>query len=350
MKRVRIADVAAKAGVSNTTVSLVLSNKAAQYRISEALAERVRLVAAELDYTPNMVARGLRAQSTNTVGIVALGKQDPYAYMFIEAIEEEAQRQGLSTFIGYSGREPELLGRRIGQLLDWRVSGIIFEWVPGFEATAAFRQFTASGSWAAVAIRGHVPETAPLVNVGFDHIEILNQTLDRALVIGHRRFLLVDTAFDNEDRQERHEYLFARLRDDAATSVATLSVEQEEEAACAAVLPALRQPADRRPTFLIAQSQSRADGCLLAAAQCSLAVPDELSIVCVTGYQQKKSQRVIFDQFRYDHHALGARAFRTLEELRRGTYTGPRRSFEATGAWQPGATVGPVPVYSGASS
>ena len=47
-KRVTLAAVAAAAGVSRTTASLVLSDRGDELRISEAAQQRVRRVAAEL--------------------------------------------------------------------------------------------------------------------------------------------------------------------------------------------------------------------------------------------------------------------------------------------------------------
>ena len=57
--RVTSRDVAERAGVAQSTVSLVLSGKAAG-RVSPALQDRVRAAAAELDYQPSRTARALR--------------------------------------------------------------------------------------------------------------------------------------------------------------------------------------------------------------------------------------------------------------------------------------------------
>ena len=62
-----IKDVAREAGVSVATVSRVFSGAAP---VSEATAERVRAVAARLDYVPDAAARSLITGRTHALGVV----------------------------------------------------------------------------------------------------------------------------------------------------------------------------------------------------------------------------------------------------------------------------------------
>ena len=59
-------EVAAAAGVSQSAVSLVFSGKW-RGRVSTDTAERIRACARQLQYRPNLVARGLRMEQTGTV-------------------------------------------------------------------------------------------------------------------------------------------------------------------------------------------------------------------------------------------------------------------------------------------
>ena len=67
-RRVRLRDVADKAGVSSTTASFVLGGR--DMRISEPTRRRVLRAARELDYRPNLTARSLRTQVSGTIGLV----------------------------------------------------------------------------------------------------------------------------------------------------------------------------------------------------------------------------------------------------------------------------------------
>ncbi len=75
-KRVTIASVAARAGVSNSAVSKVLlGGGGATTKVSSMTAERIRQAAAELDYHPNLLARQLVAPRNNLVGVICDSSQ-----------------------------------------------------------------------------------------------------------------------------------------------------------------------------------------------------------------------------------------------------------------------------------
>lgn len=65
--RATLIDVARLAGVSATTVSLVLAGKADKRRISEETDVRVRSAAATLGYTPNLLHRSMRRGKTGVI-------------------------------------------------------------------------------------------------------------------------------------------------------------------------------------------------------------------------------------------------------------------------------------------
>lgn len=67
--RVTMADVARVAGVSKTTVSLVLNN--ADTRLAEDTKRRVRSVAKQLGYRRDLVATSMRTATTRTIGMLS---------------------------------------------------------------------------------------------------------------------------------------------------------------------------------------------------------------------------------------------------------------------------------------
>ncbi len=124
--RVTLADVARAAGVSRTTASLVLSGRGDEMRIAEASQERVRLVAAELGYRPNMISAGLRSGTSRTLGFISDSvATSQLAGDMIKGALEGARRHGHMLFIGeYEGDDTER-ERLIDAMLDRQVDGVI---------------------------------------------------------------------------------------------------------------------------------------------------------------------------------------------------------------------------------
>ncbi len=69
-RRVTLADVARRAGVSKVTVSNILNNRPTAVPISEATRQRVLAAVQELGYYPNAVARALVRKRTDTIAVV----------------------------------------------------------------------------------------------------------------------------------------------------------------------------------------------------------------------------------------------------------------------------------------
>ena len=94
--RTTITDVAAEAGVSISTVSLVMNGKGA---VADATRSRVRTAATRLGYTPSRTARGLAAGRTGNVGFVLredhFRRSEPFYTRVFLGAEFEARRRGV---------------------------------------------------------------------------------------------------------------------------------------------------------------------------------------------------------------------------------------------------------------
>ena len=126
MKRVGIKDVAREAGVSTSTVSLVLSGKT-EARIPAGTRERVHRVAAEIGYAPNSIARGLRTRRTHTIGLVSDQiATTPHAVRMIEAVQDVAREQGRLLFLVNTGSDTEVAQTAVETLLAHQVDGLVY--------------------------------------------------------------------------------------------------------------------------------------------------------------------------------------------------------------------------------
>ncbi len=125
MKKVSMQDIAERVGVSKCTVSLALSGKAKEKRISDSVCKKIFQVAKELNYEPNELARGLRTGQTNTIGVIVADVSNEFFGELVYHIQQRANSKGYSVIITNSDEAPEAMLEQIRLLINRQVDGII---------------------------------------------------------------------------------------------------------------------------------------------------------------------------------------------------------------------------------
>jgi DNA-binding LacI/PurR family transcriptional regulator len=110
-------DVARHTGVSQSTVSRVLSGAPTTVPIAPETRKRVIEAARALGYRPNPLARGLRGAPTMLLGVIVREITDPFFAAAIEAVSIEAAERGYNVVLGHAhGR-----CRRDGPQQQWQL-------------------------------------------------------------------------------------------------------------------------------------------------------------------------------------------------------------------------------------
>ena len=123
MTRPTIKDIAEKAGVSITTVSLVLNGK--ELRISAETKKKIIKIANELNYRPNKLAVGLITKKTNTIGLIVPDISNNYFGELAKGAEHEAGKSKYNIILSNTNDNPEKDLEYMNLLLDQSVDGII---------------------------------------------------------------------------------------------------------------------------------------------------------------------------------------------------------------------------------
>ena len=118
-----IKDVANEAGVSTATVSRVLSHG---LHVRPEVRERVMAAVEKLGYRPNLVARSLRSQQSNKIGLIVSDVRNPFFTSISRAVEDTAYDQGFSTFLCNTDENPEKEAIYLNLMRDESVAGVIF--------------------------------------------------------------------------------------------------------------------------------------------------------------------------------------------------------------------------------
>jgi len=121
-RHVSVKDVAARSGVSFQTTSKVLNGGGS---VSEVTRARILQAASDLGYVPNLQARSLVMQRTQTVGVITSDFSDHNLGRYIVGAEQEARRQGYSVVM--TSIEPEGSGTEyaLPAMMERRVDGIL---------------------------------------------------------------------------------------------------------------------------------------------------------------------------------------------------------------------------------
>ena len=133
MKGISIKDIAKLAGVAQSTVSLVLNNKAKQGRISDAVAEKIRIVARQHAYKPNQVAVSLRTGSSKILGLIIEDISNVFFANIAKAIEDDAEKYGYRVLYCSTENKTAKGNELINLLFQRQVDGYLISPTAGME-------------------------------------------------------------------------------------------------------------------------------------------------------------------------------------------------------------------------
>lgn len=311
--RPTLGDVAARAGVSKTTASVALNDKRDGIRVTDDTRERVRAAAAALGYTPNAMARDLRARRSRTIGFLSEDvTTTPFAVGMLDAAQKEAARSGylLSIVQLDEGGSAEAQWDAIDLLRQQQVAGIVYATMyhrvltppPGLPEDAIFLNCRAAeGSFTSI-----VP----------DEYQGAFAAVTELLEHGHRRIGYLDDS-------EHHEASILRRRG-YVDALAAYGIEADprlcvEDLSYAqggrAIEPLLDLPPDQRPTGLFCYNDRQAMGAYRAIRKRGLAIPRDISVV---GFDDQEYIASELDPplttMQVPHRAMGAMAIHIILE------------------------------------
>jgi LacI family transcriptional regulator len=271
-----IKHVAARAGVSFTTVSHVLNGTR---RVSDSARERVERAVAEMGYAPSAVARALKMSETCILGVLVPNITNPFFAELTRGIEDCCRRTDYSVFLCNSDDDPQRQSRYLQTLLERRVDGLLMAAAAG-DAAALVRRLAPMRVPTVVVDRDVPGLAADLVRV--DHEGGARLAVEHLLALGHRRIACLAGP---------SEFAVSRARTAgwrAALAAARVAPEpgwflEGDFSAAAGHALASQLLARGDVTAIFASNDLLAIGALRAAAERGVAVPRALSVIGFDG-------------------------------------------------------------------
>jgi DNA-binding LacI/PurR family transcriptional regulator len=328
-KRITAHDVARRAGVSQPTVSLVLSGNP-RARVAEPTRERVLAAAQELGYRPNLLARGLVSQRSFSLGVVVPNLGNPFFTEVVSGVERVAAEAGYAVLLCDTRQTPA--ARHLEGLRARLIDGVILD--PG-SASGVPRELLAELNVVVVDEAG-----GDLPGVASDVEGTGRLAAAHLLSLGHRRMGFIGPATDSRVFRLRERGYVATLRE-AGVSIPSPWLRRGAATlagGAAAMRELLQQPT--RPTAVFCANDLTALGALKACHQAGVRVPADLSVVGCDDIDMAVVVTPELTTVRVPARGLGARAARMLVALIEGRPSRPGGALPVELAVR--GTTGPV--------
>jgi len=265
-----IKDVAKVAGVSTATVSRVLSNG---LHVRSEVRERVMKAVDQLGYRPNLLARSLRSQQSNAIGLIVSDIRNPFFTSVSRSVEDIAYEQGFRVVLCNTDENPEKEAIYLQLMQDESVAGVIFS--PTRQTAANFP--SASITFPTVVVDRTV-KGADVDIVVLDNVDAAYRLTTHLIENGYRRIaaLCGEMSTTGIERQAGYEQAL-RANNLVPVREHIKYLQPKIETGYQTALKMLDAP--HPPDALLTTNSLIAAGALQAIRERNLSIPDDIALV-----------------------------------------------------------------------
>jgi LacI family transcriptional regulator, galactose operon repressor len=276
-RKVTMDDVARAAGVTQSTVSRVLSPSAKGIQISAETRDRVMAAVAELGFHPNQYARSLRGMRSRMIAILIADISNPFYHPLVRAVQDVAFQHGYDVMIANSDHTHDKERLFVESLVRRPVDGAVI--IPYHLGAADLDDLIVRTGVAIAAVGSRIEH--PRIDVSFSDDARASYELVQWLIQerGHRRLAMICANRDFVVTKHRLA-AFQRALTEAGLEAPPEYVVDGDwtvETGQRGIqqLLELAEP----PTAVFAASDTIAIGALEAAQEMGRRVPDDVAVV-----------------------------------------------------------------------
>jgi DNA-binding LacI/PurR family transcriptional regulator len=266
-----IREVAQLARVSPATVSRVLNGS---LKVREEHRRRVFEAAAQIDYRPNRLARNLRLQRAETIGVLVPDIENPHFSEAVRVFEDAAFQAGYRVLLSNTDETVEKQRAYLQVLADERVLGVIL--APADSAGTGLEALL-DRKIPVVAFDRMVSDSRTDIVI-CDNTDATRKATEHLIWLGHERIAYVGGRPDVETGAERLEGYTAAMR---AAGMTPFAVDGAFRTNLAEQEVGTILKLKTRPTALVVANNLMAVGALRAIKRASLTVPGDIAMVAI---------------------------------------------------------------------
>jgi len=177
-------DVAEIAGVSYTTVSHVVNKSRF---VEEWTKKRVLAAIKELDYHPNILARGFKTGKSYTIGLIVSDITNPFFPEIIRGVEAEAFSSNYDIFLSSTNYDHKKTSMLVNRLIEKKVDGAI---VATLEADYSLSSYLASKKIPVVLLDWGITDYL-ISNIKENYTTGMEQAINHLMELGHKNIAFV---------------------------------------------------------------------------------------------------------------------------------------------------------------
>ena len=272
MKKETLVSIAERSGCSISTVSRVLSGNAAKYRISQRTVARVTEEVKRCNYTPSLLAKGLRTNRTDTIGLLIPNIENSFFAGVAGVVIRESRNYNYKVVVVDTQEDERNEQDGLSALL---VDGIVA--APCGSNSELFASVQ-EGGMPLVLIDRYLPDAGMLSYVTTDNYRGAVMATEYLLENGHRRIACIQGTPHSMPVRDRVRGFGDTLRahglgDRIVVTGEDFSVQNGYLETKLALAQA------ERPTAIFALSNLILLGVVKAVHESGLRIPDDISVV-----------------------------------------------------------------------
>ncbi len=274
MKKETLITISKRTGYSISTVSRVLSGKAAKYRISDKTVEIITAEAERCNYTPNMIAKGLCTNKTYTIGLLIPDVENPFFANIASTIIYEAKNSEYTIILVNTMESVKHEEEGLKSLLSRSVDGIIL--VPCGN-TPEYIEKISNHTTPILLIDRHFSGTS-LSYVCTDNFQGAFDATQHLINNGHKKIACIQGVAHSMPVKERIRGYSEALKANGLSGYSYISGENFS-IKNGYIETKLILNSNNRPTAIFAMSSTILLGAIKAIREAGLSIPNDISII-----------------------------------------------------------------------
>jgi LacI family transcriptional regulator len=304
-------DIATRLKVSRVTVSKALRGHP---DISSEMTQKVRKLAAELGYTPNIMARNLSSRKSHMIGLVVPKIAHAFFGSVIEGVYDTAFEHRYETILMVSQENAEREMKHLQTLVAMRVDGIIISISQETADSKRFTRIRKMGIPLVFLDRRPEPSLPGFSSVLADDREGAFQATEQAIKVGYRKLAFVGgLASINIGRNRLQGFRDAMNEYHIPVNREWIVHGGHGKEAGIAALKQFHQ-GGQMPEFILAATYPIVLGIYEAAREFGIRIPDDVDTICFGDSDVGRFLSPAISVVRQPTHELGSRAVSVLME------------------------------------